>query len=239
MQLITSLPETDPARERALPDDGWVLLTEPSGSRAAIVYSVPFMTLTAGITLLLAALFVPVSPGYFGLNETSFSIQIGLPAVLAIAGILVFHERIHVICIPKTQRACRTYICITCFGGFVVSEEEREKDRHLRISLAPFLSLSVAGTIMCGVTGLLSPVILAALTLNLLGSSVDLLTAANVLRQVPKGAVITASGMHTYRKQSQKKAPLPGISDILSEMLKVMLLVRTSHHPFMNTYIRF
>lgn len=200
MHFKTSLPETDPARERALLNDGWVLLNEPAGSGATLISSVPFMFLTAGITLLLAAIFVPVSPGYFGLNGETFSLSIGLPAVLAIAGIFVFHELTHLICIPKTARAGRTYLGITYAGGFVVCEEELEKDRHLLISLAPFLTISVAGTIVCGVTGLLSPLVLTALTLNALGSSVDLLTAANVLRQVPKGALITASGMHTYWK---------------------------------------
>ena len=113
---------------------------------------------------------------------------------------LVFHELIHLICIPKNARADRTYFGIAYAGGFVVCEEILEKDRHLLISLSPFLTLSVAGTILCGLTNFLGPLVLAALTLNALGLSVDLLTAANVLRQVPKGARITASGMHTYWK---------------------------------------
>lgn len=200
MQFTTSLPKADPTRERALLDEGWVMLREVGGAAAALVSSVPFMVLTASITLLLAAIFVPVTPGYFGLNGETISLSIGLPAVLAIAGVLVFHELIHLICIPKAARAGRTYFGITYAGGFVVCEEILEKDRHLLISLAPFLTLSVAGTILCGLTGLLGPLVLAALMLNALGSSVDLLTVANVLHQVPEGARITTSGMHTYWK---------------------------------------
>ncbi|WFN34545.1 DUF3267 domain-containing protein [Methanogenium sp. S4BF] len=200
MHFSTSLPEADPAREHALTDDGWILLKEPAGAGGTLLSSVPFMILAAGITLLIAAIFVPVSPGYFGLYGETFSLSIGLPAVLAIAGILVFHELIHLSCIPKIARAGHTYLGITCAGGFVVCEEILEKDRHLLISLGPFLTISVGGTIVCGLTGLLSPLVLAAFTLNALGSSVDLLTTANVLRQVPEGARITASGMHTYWK---------------------------------------
>lgn len=200
MYLSTTLPEADPTREHALTDDGWVLLKEPAGAGGALLYSVPFMALAAGITLLLGAVFVPVSPEYFCLNKGTFSFSIGLPAALAIAGVLVFHELIHLICIPKTARAGHTYLGITYGGGFVVCEEILEKDRHLLISLGPFLTISVAGTIVCGLTGLLSPLVLAAFTLNALGSSVDLLTAVNVLRQVSEGGRVTASGMHTYWK---------------------------------------
>jgi hypothetical protein len=198
MHLTTSRPTADPDREQDLLDEGWVLLKEPSSSVAALIASAPYMLISAGITFALSALFVPLSLDYFGLGGGSFSLSIGLPAVLTVAGVLVFHELLHLVCIPKKARSGRTSLGITPMGGFVVCEEELERNRHLLISLAPFFTLSVAGTFILGAVGLLNPLLLTALTLNSLGSSVDLLTATNVLRQVPNGAVITAEGMHTY-----------------------------------------
>jgi hypothetical protein len=197
MRLSARPPARDPARERHLLDEGWVLLEEPRSTAAALILSAPFMLLAACVTLGLAALFVPVSPAFFGLGGGTFSVNIGLPAIFAIIGVAMLHELVHLAAIPRTARAGRTYLGITWAGLFVVCEEELARSRHLLISIAPFLAISVGGTIALGALGLLSPLLLAALTLNALGSSVDLLTAANVLRQVPNGAVIVAAGMRT------------------------------------------
>jgi len=202
MHLSTRIPAPDPARERRLLDEGWILLDEPRSTAAALLSSAPSMLIAAAITLGIAALFVPVSPGFFGLGGgESFSVRIGLPALFAVIGVAVLHELVHLACIPRTARASRTSLCTGWAGLFVVCEEELERNRHLLISIAPFLAISVGGTLALGALGLLTPFLLAVLTLNAMGSSVDLLTASAVLRQVPKGAVIAAAGMRTYWKR--------------------------------------
>ncbi len=153
------------------------------------------------ITVLIAGMFVPVSFGYFGIAGASFSFQINLPGLLvSLAGILVVHELIHLLCIPDFIRSGTTSVGITYGGGFVYTEEQLTRTRFIIISFAPFITLSLILPFILGMLNLLSPLVLGVLLVNSLGSSVDILVALLVLIQVPSRSHLRANGRETYWK---------------------------------------
>ena len=176
-------------------------LEEPKNMLTVILASIPFMALNATITLLIAGMFVPVSPEYFGIAGTSFSFQIDfLPLVSGVLGILVAHELIHALCIPDFIRSDTTCMGITYVGGFVYTEEQLTRTRFIIISFAPFIIISLILPLLLGMLNLLSPLIIGVLLLNSLGSSVDILIALLVLIQVPSRSHLVANGRETYWK---------------------------------------
>jgi len=188
-------------KQRDLIAGQWVKLEEPKNMLTVILASVPFMVLNATITLLIAGMFVPVSPEYFGIGGTSFSFQIDLlPLLFGVVGILVAHELVHILCIPDFIRSDTTCMGITFGGGFVYTEEKLTRTRYLIISFAPFIAISLILPCILGMLHLLSPLILGLLVLNSLGSSVDILIAVLVLMQVPSTAYLVANGRDTYWK---------------------------------------
>lgn len=191
----------DTQKQRDLIAGQWVKLEEPKNMLTVILTSVPFMILNATITLLIAGMFVPVSPEYFGIGGTSFSFQIDLlPLLFGVVGILAAHELVHVLCIPDFIRSDTTCMGITFGGGFVYTEEKLTRTRYLIISFAPFIAISLILPCILGMLHLLSPLILGLLVLNSLGSSVDILIAVLVLMQVPSTAYLVANGRDTYWK---------------------------------------
>jgi hypothetical protein len=191
----------DTQKQRDLIAGQWVKLEEPKNMLTVILASVPFMVLNATITLLIAGMFVPVSPEYFGIGGTSFSFQIDLlPLLFGVVGILVAHELVHILCIPDFIRSDTTCMGITFGGGFVYTEEKLTRTRYLIISFAPFIAISLILPCILGMLHLLSPLILGLLVLNSLGSSVDILIAVLVLMQVPSTAYLVANGRDTYWK---------------------------------------
>jgi hypothetical protein len=191
----------DTQKQRDLIAGQWVKLEEPKNMLTVILTSVPFMILNATITLLIAGMFVPVSPEYFGIGGTSFSFQIDLlPLLFGVVGILAAHELVHVLCIPDFIRSDTTCMGITFGGGFVYTEEKLTRTRYLIISFAPFIVISLILPCILGMLHLLSPLIVGLLVLNSLGSSVDILIAVLVLMQVPSTAYLVANGRDTYWK---------------------------------------
>lgn len=191
----------DTQKQRDLIAGQWVKLEEPKNMLTVILTSVPFMILNATITLLIAGMFVPVSPEYFGIGGTSFSFQIDLlPLLFGVVGILAAHELVHVLCIPDFIRSDTTCMGLTFGGGFVYTEEKLTRTRYLLISFAPFIVISLILPCILGMLHLLSPLILGLLVLNSLGSSVDILIAVLVLLQVPSTAYLVANGRDTYWK---------------------------------------
>jgi hypothetical protein len=191
----------DTQKQRDLIAGQWVKLEEPKNMLTVILTSVPFMILNATITLLIAGMFVPVSPEYFGIGGTSFSFQIDLlPLLFGVVGILAAHELVHVLCIPDFIRSDTTCMGLTFGGGFVYTEEKLTRTRYLLISFAPFIVISLILPCILGMLHLLSPLILGLLVLNSLGSSVDILIAVLVLMQVPSTAYLVANGRDTYWK---------------------------------------
>jgi len=204
IRIASRIPDADKQKEQELISGLWVKLKEPGNSLTAILESIPFMALNATITLLIAGMFVPVSPGYFGMTGASFSFQLDLPVLLVLVsgvlGILVTHELIHLLCIPDFLRSDTTTLGITYGGGFVYTEEKLTRTRYLIISFAPFIILSLVLPFVLGILNLLSPLIIGILLLNSLGSSVDILIALHILIQVPSRAYLVANGKDSYWK---------------------------------------
>lgn len=117
--------------------------------------------------------------------------------------LLVFHELLHLIFIPNFIKSEKTYIGLTLYGGFVITEEEISKSRYIFITLAPFIIISIILPLIIGVFGLLTPTLKFLIILNSMASSVDILNLLLIIKQVPKSATLKSNGPDTYWKNIQ------------------------------------
>jgi hypothetical protein len=206
LRILTTLPQTDHERRRALKDKGWIRLKEPEHLLTAIIISIPLMACTSAITLGIFNIFSTISFQDLGITGGSFSFSIGLPAVLGVLAILVIHELLHLLFIPDFLGSERTGAGITALGGFVHTEEVLARSRYLLITIAPFAVISVLLPVILGLSGLLTPAFFFPVLLNSLGSSVDILTLMLVLVQVPPGSSLVCNGTDTCWKRNTEAA---------------------------------
>ncbi|HDS44510.1 MAG TPA: DUF3267 domain-containing protein [Methanomicrobia archaeon] len=203
MQIFARLPPADPERLRDLQDRGWVRVREPKRALMTLLVSLPFMAVTAALTIGIFTLFSAVSLEDLGFAGSSFSFSISLPLVLGILAVLVFHELFHLLLIPDVLRSDSTGVGITALGAFVYTEDVLSRSRYLLITLTPFTIISLLFPIVLGIAGLLTPSFFFPILLNSMSSSVDLLTAILVLTQVPPGASLVSTGSITCWKKGR------------------------------------
>ncbi|RPJ53294.1 MAG: DUF3267 domain-containing protein [Methanobacteriota archaeon] len=201
MQITTRLPESDPHLDAALTRDGWKRVRDPGTLAAIMLASLPFRAANAAATIAVASLFAPLDPTHYGFSQGSFALLVSLPALAGVAGLLVLHECLHLVCIPRFLRSEKTYAGITWVGGFVATGEVLGRNRFIAVSIAPFLVISLGLPFVLGSIGWLHPFSIALVLLNALASSVASLTAVLALSQVPADACIVSSGMTTYWRQ--------------------------------------
>ena len=103
--------------------------------------------------------------------------------------------------IPNFVKSEKTYIGITLFGGFVLTEEEISKSRYVLVTIAPFVIISIILPLVLGSLGLLTTTLKFLIILNAMASSVDLLNLL-VIKQVPKNALLKGNGPNTYWKNA-------------------------------------
>lgn len=200
MKISRKYPIFDESVERELLTKSWIALREPKNVWSSILLSLPFMFLNGWITISIVTLFSPLTLKEFGISDNSVEINFNLIYVGALWLLVVIHEILHLVFIPNFHKSKITYIGLSWFGGFVITEEKMSKIRFLIISIAPYLLLSILLPLVLGWLGLLSTPIKILVLLNSLASSVDILVFFLVLFQVPKHAVIVNGGPRTYWK---------------------------------------
>ena len=172
MKIQNKLPDYNQSLHTELLKDKWIPLIEPRSLTSAILFSVPFMIVNTLISVGIIKVINDISFSEFGWSAGSFSVTINLSVILGLLFLVIFHELLHLISIPNFLRSDKTYIGLTIFGGFVVSEEEISRARYIVITIAPFIIISVLLPIILGALGLLTPLLKFLIVLNAMSSSV-------------------------------------------------------------------
>ena len=201
MNIQNKLPNYNKSRHTELLKEQWIPLKEPHSLMSAIFISVPFMIVSTLMSIGIIKIINDISFSEFGWSAGSFSFTINLSVILGLLFLVIFHELLHLIFIPNFLRSDKTYIGLTIFGGFVVSEEEISRARYIVITIAPFIIISVLLPIILGALGLLTPLLKFLIVLNAMSSSVDLLNLLLIVKQVPRNASLINNGHKTYWKQ--------------------------------------
>lgn len=203
MKILRKLPKCVPRLHSELIKNNWIPMKEPKNITSAILLSIPLMIVAAIITIGVINIFSSISLSDFGLNPDAISITINLSSVFGVILLLVLHELLHLIFIPNFTKSEKTYIGITLFGGFVITEEEITKPRYIFITIAPFIIISIILPLILSAFGLLTPTLKFLIILNSMASSVDLLNLLLIIKQVPKNATLKSNGPNTYWKSVQ------------------------------------
>lgn len=201
MKLVNKLPKSDPHLHVELLNSDWVPMKEPKNLISAILLSIPLMIVAAMISIGIITIFSSLSLSDFGMTSGTISFSINLGIILWLVLLVILHELLHLIFVPHFIQSKKTYIGLTLFGGFVVTEEEISKSRYLFITIAPFLIISIILPLLLGVFGLLTPTLKFLIILNAMASSVDLLNLVLILKQVPRHAILKNNGANTYWKR--------------------------------------
>lgn len=180
-------------------------MKEPKNLISAILLSTPLMIVAAIISIGVINIFSTISLSEFGLTSDSISITINLGIIFLLILLLILHELLHLIFIPNFIKSEKTYIGLTQFGGFVITEEEISKSRYIFITLAPFMIISIILPLILGVFGLLTTTLKFLIILNSMASSVDMFNLLLIIKQVPKNATLKSNGPDTYWKNVQMK----------------------------------
>ncbi|WHY00408.1 DUF3267 domain-containing protein [Neobacillus sp. DY30] len=201
MKFVNKLPKSDHRLHVDLINNDWVPMKEPKNLMSAILLSIPLMIVAAMISIGIITIFSSISLSEYGMTSNSISISINLGIIFWIVLLVIFHELLHLIFIPHLIQSEKTYIGLTLFGGFVVTEEEISKSRYLFITIAPFMIISIILPLLLGVFGLLTPTLKFLIILNAMASSVDLLNLLLIMKQVPQDAILKNNGTNTYWKR--------------------------------------
>ncbi|WBX80604.1 metalloprotease family protein [Virgibacillus salarius] len=198
MKIRNNLPKSNPQLHIDLIKKGWVPMREPKHLCHAILLSIPLMMVAAILSIGVIHIFSTISFHEFGLTADKISLTINVPIIFMLILLLILHEVFHLIFIPHFITSDKTYLGLTLFGGFVVTEEEIVKSRYILITIAPFIIISIIAPLLLGTLGLLTPALKFLIILNAMASSVDILNLLLILKQVPKNAILTSNGPYTY-----------------------------------------
>ncbi len=202
MEFLNKLPKSNPTTHLELVENEWIPLKEPKNLISAILLSTPLMVIAASISIGMINIFSSISLSDFGIKPDEITITINLSMILWLFFLLVVHEFIHLILVPNFMKSEKTYVGITLFGGFVLTEEEISKSRYILITIAPFVIISIILPLVLSSLGLLTTTLKFLIILNAMSSSVDLLNLL-IIKQVPKNAILKSNGPNTYWKNTK------------------------------------
>ncbi|MEQ6353373.1 DUF3267 domain-containing protein [Lysinibacillus sp. M3] len=203
MKLLNKLPQSNPNLHVELIDNGWIPMKEPKNLRSAILLSIPLMMIASMISIGVINIFSSISLNDFGFSEGAIIITINFSIILWLVLLMIIHELLHLMFIPNFMKSKKTFVGLTLFGAFVITEEEILKSRYIFITVAPFIILSIILPLILSVVGLLTTTLKFLVILNAMGSSVDLLNLLLIMKQVPNNATLTCNGPNTYWKKDQ------------------------------------
>lgn len=200
IKIERGLPKINEEKHLNLLKEGWKQLKEPKTISGQIILSIPFMIINFLIGSIIVGLVAPNMELSFEISTLSdLFIFISTPLLLTIS-LVIIHELLHLSFIPNFIKSKKTYMGFTWFGAYVITEEILSKGRACFIFMAPFIFISIIFNFLIGIIGTYSIPILFFITLNSIGSSLDLLGLTLILFQVPKGAKVMSNGFYTYFK---------------------------------------
>jgi hypothetical protein len=181
------------------PEQGaWRRLREPSFG-LLIALAIPTSMLAGAAVLFVWMLLVRVH-GVDAPVEVVVSPWSLLGALAAVFGLVVAHELAHAAVLPRFGLTPATTLgfWLQTVTPYVSYRGELSRDRYFLVTLMPFLLLSAAPLLVALLTGWI-PLWLVLLTVvNAALSSGDLITAALLLAQTPRPAVVRHQGLETW-----------------------------------------
>lgn len=189
--VLGKMPESD---EFDLWCDGWTPLRE-YGLIKSQLYALPLLLLM----ILLTYIFYEIN--HININN-SFTIF-----VLLFVIIIPIHELIHGFFLPKSLLSNSVYFGfhLKTLAFYVHYEGSMTRNRFLLVLTAPLIVLSIIPMILIILIGLNHNIIAIAAKLTLLNtllSSIDILGALKIIKQVPKNADVRNKGFKTYWTKS-------------------------------------
>ncbi|RWZ54581.1 DUF3267 domain-containing protein [Halobacillus fulvus] len=202
MKIKNKTPKVDEQKHRHLIANSWTPIREPENPVWIILISIPFMVLNALVVIGVLKLFSTFSLSEFGISfpPESIVITVNLGVLFLILMMIVVHELLHLVFVPGFMKSNKTFIGLTWFGGYVMTEEVLSRGRFMLITAAPFVTLSVLLPIVLSLLGILTPVMKALILLNAIASSVDALSFLLLVTKVPRNTVLIHNGTKTYWK---------------------------------------
>lgn len=176
-----------PDDENFQPGEAWTPLKESADLWVVQLQAVPFMIINVAFVVVLMRL-IGIS---FDLKTTSmlFSFLIFIPV----------HELIHALFFPENLKSENVFFGFTWkgFAPFAMYIGEMKRNTFIRVLLAPFAIITVAGLLyllLLGSNSLVEHIIV----FNALGACADCLGVFLVLRQVPRNALVRNKKIRTY-----------------------------------------
>lgn len=166
--------------------------------RAIFLYSIPLAALIfiiRGLKMLLWGTYVPWEP--YDLLGCLITLLLVVP-----------HELLHAVCFPK-EAEVHLYFCSR--GAMVTCKNPLTKRGFIFMSMLPLIVLGILPMLVwlaisparCSSEFLFT--LYTAAAIHTLGCCGDVMNVCNALRQVPSGAKVQMSGVHTYWFISDKK----------------------------------
>lgn len=202
MKWIKKIPEYNESRNNELLDDGWIPLKEPKSIGVMILISIPLMIIIGILiySLIDALIGIDLRQYGFDFDAGKFSLDINPIGIIGLVVTMLFHEFLHLICIPNFVDSEKTLFGINVFYAFVYTEEMINRNRFLFIAITPLIMISIVLPIILSSFGLLSKIMVILIIINGLGSSVDMLNIIIVVSQVKKTGMIVSNGSRSYWK---------------------------------------
>ncbi len=202
MRFVKQFPQTDRELAALLMAEGWKKIKEPSNFIHSLLLSIPFMAVNCMIAyLFIGPFYNPFIQVIQLIESSSISLTINiytLEYLIGIYAMIVIHELIHAVCIPRFLRSNETYWGLKIYGGFVGTAQKLTKGNYILISIAPFVILSVIGPVIIGILGIRSEFLFFLFFLNAIASSIDILNMVLILFQTPRKSIILNNGFETY-----------------------------------------
>lgn len=176
-----------PDDENFQPDEAWTPLKESDNMWMVQLQAVPFMIINVAVVIVLMRL-IGIS---FVLNTTMM--------LLAFLIFIPVHELIHALFFPENLKSDNVYFgfILKSFAFFALYFGEMKRNAFIRVLLAPFVIITLAGLLclfLLGSNGLVEHIIV----FNALGACVDCLGVFLVLQQVPRHALVRNKKIRTY-----------------------------------------
>lgn len=122
---------------------------------------------------------------------------VGVIGLLLFLPGLVFHELLHAFAYPR-HALCQVWLAPREGALLVVSTFPVTKARFLFLSLLPGVVLGVLPLVLWAVSPALQGSAFTFGLLNLISCTGDWLNVKNTVQQVPTGAMVQGSGLHSY-----------------------------------------
>ena len=193
--LIGPIPEAEGFHPKRR---GWTKLKEPSFNMLMLL-SIPTALLIA-VGILFAWVALARVHGIEELIQIVFTPGTLLSSIAAFVGLIVGHEMVHLVALPKCGLTSATVVGFwpQKVTPYVSHEGELSRNRYVLIGLMPLLLLSVV-PLLIGLLFASMPLWLVVLSIiNGFISAGDIINVILLVSQTPRSAIVRSKGLETW-----------------------------------------